>query len=69
MPIYEYKCPQCGRVEERVVSSFMSDPMPVCVHHTVGTDGETHYPMARVPSAPAIKFKGPGFYVNDYKDK
>jgi predicted nucleic acid-binding Zn ribbon protein len=44
-------------------------PECVCVHHTVGTVGETHYPMARVPSAPAIKFKGSGFYVNDYKDK
>jgi predicted nucleic acid-binding Zn ribbon protein len=63
MPLYEYKCPKCGKVEERIDypwDGILPLP-PVCVHHTVGTDGETHYPMVRVPSAPAVHFKGEGW--------
>lgn len=71
MPIYEYKCPKCGKVVERVEQNPMTAIVPTCVHHTVGTDGETHYLMNRVqfskPGEP--KFVGPGFYATDYKEK
>ncbi len=56
MPLYEYKCAQCGKVTE--VRHGFDDghdaPCPAC--------GGT---LARVFSAPPIVFKGSGFYVND----
>jgi putative FmdB family regulatory protein len=62
MPTYDYKCPDCGceteanvRLDER---RFARVHCPDC-----GTW------MTRQPSAPAIAFKGSGFYVNDYKRK
>ncbi|MFA5309499.1 MAG: zinc ribbon domain-containing protein [Dehalococcoidales bacterium] len=30
MPIYEYKCPSCGKVSEVLVQGFFSPPDPVC---------------------------------------
>ncbi len=56
MPLYEYKCTQCGTVTE--VRHGFDDghdaPCPAC--------GGT---LVRVFSAPPIVFKGSGFYVND----
>ena len=69
MPIYEYECRHCGKVAEQVVLNPRTEVIPVCIHYTVGTDGETHYPMRRRFSASAIHFKGSGFYATDYKDK
>ena len=66
MPIYEYKCPECGRVEEHIEPMLPDAPMPypVCYH------GAIRYSMRRIISTPApAQFKGSGFYVNDYKEK
>lgn len=57
MPLYEYKCEQCGEVFE-VMQKF-SDA-PVSTHEKCG--GQTH----RLLSAPAFQFKGSGWYVTDY---
>ena len=59
MPIYEYKCEECGlRFEVR--QGFDDEPVTECPHE--GCHGAVH----RVFSPPTIIFKGSGFYVNDY---
>lgn len=57
MPLYEYECQKCGgRFEE--IRKFSDDPLTV--HDDCG--GE----LRKLISAPAIQFKGSGFYINDY---
>jgi len=56
VPLYEYRCKQCGSLKE-VRHGFKephTEPCPQC-------GGE----MARVFSPTGIVFKGSGFYVND----
>ena len=57
MPLYEYRCRQCGHQFEKIQSFSAPDEKecPVC-------KGE----LERLISAPAIQFKGSGWYVNDY---
>jgi putative FmdB family regulatory protein len=57
MPIYEYKCENCGEVFE--VRQNYSD-QPVTVHEKCGGKVE------KLISAPSFNFKGSGWYVNDY---
>ena len=57
MPIYEYKCDQCDKVFE-VRQKFADEPLTV--HEECGG------PVHRLMSAPALQFKGSGWYVNDY---
>jgi putative FmdB family regulatory protein len=57
MPRYEYKCENCGEVFE-VQQKFADEPLTV--HEKCGGKVE------RIISAPALMFKGSGFYVNDY---
>ena len=60
MPIYEYKCADCGRHVERL--QRIDDPPPgPC--EACGGD------MRREVSAPAFQFKGTGWYVTDYADR
>ncbi len=59
MPIYEYKCSECGKVYEK--RQKFSDPADT-VCQECGKEGAVH----RVTSAPALVFKGSGWYVNDY---
>lgn len=57
MPLYEYECTKCGRRTE-VIQKFSDPPRktcPVCKG-----------PLKKLLSAPAIQFKGSGWYVNDY---
>ena len=57
MPIYEYECVQC---RERVeVIQKLSDPP---YSHCPKCGGD----MKKLLSAPAIQFKGSGFYKTDY---
>ena len=60
MPLYEYRCKQCGHQFEKIQSFSAPDEKecPVC-------KGE----LERLISAPAIQFKGAGWYVNDYAGK
>jgi len=57
MPLYEYKCQECGLRYERIehVSSMHDGTCPEC-------GGNAH----RLIGAPALQFKGSGWYVNDY---
>jgi putative FmdB family regulatory protein len=57
MPLYEYKCENCGEVFETMQK--FSDA-PLILHEKCG--GTLH----RILSAPALQFKGSGWYVNDY---
>lgn len=57
MPLYEYECTKCGRRVE-VIQKFSDAPRTRC---------ETcKGPLKKLPSAPAIHFKGTGWYVTDY---
>ncbi|MGD9695120.1 MAG: FmdB family zinc ribbon protein [Thermoleophilia bacterium] len=60
MPIYEYRCNDCGRHFE-VVQRMADDPITEC--EVCG--GE----VGRVLFAPAIHFKGSGFHNTDYGTK
>src|SRR5687768_10855539 len=57
MPIYEYQCNQC-RERHEVIQRFSDAPMSHCP--SCGGD------MKKLPSSPAIQFKGSGFYKTDY---
>lgn len=57
MPLYEYKCSSCDAKVE--VIQRVSDPP---YSHCPKCGGE----MKKVISAPAIQFKGSGFYKTDY---
>jgi putative FmdB family regulatory protein len=60
MPLYEYQCQQCGeRVE--VIQKFSDPPYAHCPK----CSGD----MKKLFSAPAIQFKGSGFYKTDYPSK
>ena len=58
MPLYDYRCHQCGEIFE-VRQKFTDDVLTV--HEDCG--GE----LERLISLPAIQFKGTGWYVTDYK--
>lgn len=57
MPLYEYKCDRCGKTFE-VRQKFSDDPL------TVHDDCGGH--VERLISAPALQFKGSGWYITDY---
>jgi len=57
MPIYEYQCTQCNERQE-VIQRFSDAPPSHCP--SCGGD------MKKLPSSPAIQFKGSGFYKTDY---
>jgi len=57
MPLYEYKCDGCGEVFE--LQQKFSD-QPLTVHDKCGGRVE------RLISAPALQFKGSGWYITDY---
>jgi putative FmdB family regulatory protein len=57
MPLYEYQCENCGDVFE-LIEKFSAEPLTV--HEKCG--GKVH----RLISAPALQFKGSGWYVTDY---
>jgi putative FmdB family regulatory protein len=60
MPIYEYVCSQCGRRCE-VVQKVNDPPLKKCK----SCGGA----LKKVISAPAIQFKGNGWYITDYARK
>ena len=60
MPLYEYQCTKCHRRTEKIES--VSGPhLKKCPH--CGAKVE------RLLAAPAIQFKGAGWYVTDYAGK
>jgi putative FmdB family regulatory protein len=61
MPLYEYECPACGHRFERI-QKFSDSPLAECPKC-----GKKK--LDKLVSSPAIKFKGSGFYINDYAKK
>lgn len=59
MPLYEYQCAKCGRFE--VIRKFSDQPLSICP--TCGQE------VQKLLSAPAIQFKGTGWYITDYARK
>jgi len=57
MPIYEYDCASCGKRTE-AIQRLGERPLKICPH----CGGK----LKKAFSAPAIQFKGSGWYVNDY---
>ena len=60
MPIYEYLCEDCAHKFE-LKQSMKDDPVATCARC-----GKS---VGRIISAPAIMFKGSGWYLTDYSDK
>jgi putative FmdB family regulatory protein len=60
MPLYEYQCEKCGHRFEKIqkFSDKMVRKCPVCGG-----------PVEQMISAPAVQFKGSGWYVTDYANK
>ena len=59
MPLYEYECEACGRFE--VIQKFSDSALSECPKCGRGVE--------KLLSAPAIQFKGTGWYVTDYARK
>jgi putative FmdB family regulatory protein len=57
MPLYDYRCQKCGSTFE-IRQKFSDEPLRV--HEGCGG------PVERLISAPALQFKGTGWYVTDY---
>lgn len=61
MPLYEYQCGKCQHRFEKIQK--FTDPAPDACPVCGGG------PVARLPSSPAIQFKGTGWYITDYAKK
>ena len=57
MPLYEYKCTNCHKHTEKI-QKFSDPEITVCPH----CSGK----LERVLSAPAVSFKGGGWYADGY---
>lgn len=60
MPLYEYECAKCHKKTEKIEN--VSGPHLKKCPHCGGK-------VERVLTAPAIQFKGAGWYVTDYAGK
>jgi putative FmdB family regulatory protein len=60
LPLYEYRCPQCGARFEKI-QKFSDPPIKTC--EICGGR------LEQVLSSPAIQFKGSGWYITDYARK
>ena len=60
MPLYEYQCKKCGHRFEKI-QKFSDKPVKKCP--------ECGGVVEQTISAPAVQFKGSGWYVTDYAKK
>src|SRR5260370_17759046 len=60
VPLYEYQCTKCNKRTEKI-ESVAGPHLKKCPH----CSGK----VERLQSAPAIQFKGSGWYVTDYAGK
>ena len=60
MPIYEYLCQKCGHKFEKI-QKFSDRLIKKCP--------ECGGPVEQTITAPAVQFKGTGWYVTDYANK
>ena len=57
MPLYEYQCKKCQEIFE-IIQKVDADPLKECI--------KCGGPVKKIISAPAIQFKGSGWYITDY---
>jgi putative FmdB family regulatory protein len=60
VPLYEYQCKKCKHKFEKI-QKFSDRQVKKCP--------ECGGPVEQLLHAPAVQFKGSGFYVNDYANK
>ena len=60
MPLYEYQCTQCGKIEE-AIQKFSDAPLTTCNH----CSGK----LTKLISQSSFHLKGTGWYVTDYSKK
>jgi len=60
MPIYEYQCKKCGKIEE-ALQNFSDKPLTKCRH----CPGKLH----KLVSRSSFHLKGTGWYVTDYANR
>jgi putative FmdB family regulatory protein len=60
LPLYEYRCTSCGHTFEKI-QKYSDAPETVCP--------KCHGELIRPVTAPALRFEGAGWYVNDYAGK
>jgi putative FmdB family regulatory protein len=60
VPLYEYQCKNCGHTFEKI-QSFSAPEEKECP--------KCGGPVEKLLSAPAVQFKGTGWYVTDYAGK
>ena len=60
MPLYEYQCESCSNRFEKIQK--FSDPL-------VDVCPKCGGPVKKLPSSPAIQFKGSGWSITDYAKK
>lgn len=60
MPLYEYQCKKCKHKFEKI-QKFSDPPIKKCP--------ECGGPVEKLLHAPAVQFKGTGWYVTDYAGK
>ena len=59
MPIYDYKCSDCGHQIE-VIQKFSDEPKTLCIECGKET-------LKKMVSAPSFRLKGGGWYETDFK--
>lgn len=61
MPMYDFKCPKCGHIEEELVSvnekNIVELKCPKCVHPKM---------IVQMSAPIGLKFRGTGAHVTDY---
>lgn len=60
MPLHEYQCKKCKHKFEKI-QKFSDPPIKKCP--------ECGSPVEQLLHAPAVQFKGTGWYVTDYASK
>jgi len=60
MPIYEYECLRCGRIDE-IIQKFSDKALTKCAH----CSGK----LQKLVSHSSFHLKGTGWYVTDYAGK
>ena len=62
MPLYEYECLRCGERFE-IIQRFSDEPFKIHAENSGASCGGA---VRKLLAAPAIQFKGSGWYVTDY---
>jgi putative FmdB family regulatory protein len=65
MPIYEYRCADCGKTFDSI-QKFSDEPFVTCGQSSVECPKDGQGKVERLLSSPSFHFKGSGFYITDY---